>query len=549
VHGLLYDIGIAVIASTVIGFLTHKLKQPIILGYLVTGAIIGPQIGLGLVTDAESIEIISEIGLILLLFIIGLEMNPQKLLSSGRQLIVTGIGQFVLCVLLGIGFFSLFHYGFQGENLEGLYLALLCALSSTAIVVKILYDKFESDTLHGRITLGILIIQDVWAILLLAMQPNLANPYLPAIAVAIIKTIFLVVAGLLFSRYVLKYIFESIVNAPEMVVLMSIGWCSFVAFSAGYLGLSKEMGALVAGIAVSSYPYSIHVTAKTLPLRDFFLTLFFISLGMKMVEPTAEIIMMASVLVGFIFLSRFATVYPLLAVTGGGRRTSFITSLNLAQISEFSLVIAALGIGYGHVREELVALLIYAMAFSSIISSYAIKYNHQVFTFYDRAARALGLRPSQEAEDASDGSIGHPIVILGFHRAARALVNRIKEHNPSMLQKILVIDFNTEILKEVNKEGMTGIFGDISSYDTLHHAHVDKAAMIVSTLPDLLLKGTSNKQIVKLCRMLTTTAVIVATADTTAQADELRSAGATEIIFPYEMVGEYILHQIEKTCG
>ncbi|NUN70461.1 MAG: cation:proton antiporter [Bacteroidetes bacterium] len=548
-HGLLYDIGIAVIASTVIGFITHKLKQPIILGYLVTGAIIGPQIGLGLVTDAESIEIISEIGLILLLFIIGLEMNPQKLLSSGRQLIVTGIGQFVLCVLLGVAFFSLFNYGFQGGNLEGLYLALLCALSSTAIVVKILYDKFESDTLHGRITLGILIIQDVWAILLLAMQPNLANPYLPAIVVAIIKTIVLVVAGLLFSRYVLKYIFESIVNAPEMVVLMSIGWCSFVAFSAGYLGLSKEMGALVAGIAISSYPYSIHVTAKTLPLRDFFLTLFFISLGMKMVVPTQDIIIMASVLVGFIFLSRFATVYPLLSVTGGGRRTSFITSLNLAQISEFSLVIAALGIGYGHVREELVALLIYAMAFSSIISSYAIKYNHQVYTFYERVIRGIGLRSAQEKDDAAEGHGGHPIVILGFHRAARALVNRIKEHNPSMLQKVLVIDFNTEILREVNAEGMTGIFGDISSYDTLQHTHVGSASMIISTLPDLLLKGTSNKQIVKLCRMLSPSAVIIATADTTAQAEELRSAGATEIIFPYEMVGEYILHQIEKTCG
>ncbi|MBI2427691.1 MAG: cation:proton antiporter [Ignavibacteriales bacterium] len=217
-HGLLYDIGIAVIASTVIGFITHKLKQPIILGYLITGALVGPQIGFGLITEADSIEIISEIGLILLLFIIGLEMNPQKLISSGKQLIVTGIGQFVLCVLLGIGFFSLFNYSFSGEHLEGLYLALLCGLSSTAIVVKILYDKFESDTLHGRITLGVLIIQDVWAILLLAIQPNLANPYIPAIVLAIVKTVFLVVAGLLFSRYVLKYVFESIVNAPEMVV-------------------------------------------------------------------------------------------------------------------------------------------------------------------------------------------------------------------------------------------------------------------------------------------------------------------------------------------
>lgn len=548
-HGLLYDIGIAIIASTAVGYITHQLKQPIILGYLITGAIIGPQIGLGLISEAESIEIISEIGLILLLFIIGLEMNPQKLLSSGKQLIVTGLGQFILCVLLGVGFFSLFNYSFQGEHLEGLYLALLCALSSTAIVVKILYDKFESDTLHGRITLGILIIQDVWAILLLAMQPNLSNPYIPAILIAVIKTVVLVVAGLLLSRYVLKYVFESIVNAPEMVVLMSIGWCSFVAFAAGYLGLSKEMGALIAGVSISTFPYSIHVTAKTLPLRDFFLTLFFISLGMKMVTPTQEILLMATVLVGFIFLSRFATVYPLLSATGGGRRTSFITSLNLSQISEFSLVIAALGIGYGHIRQDLVALLIYGMAFSSIISSYAIKYNHQLFTLYERLLKGVGLRSTTESQDAGDTNGEHSIVILGFHRAARALVNRIKEHNPAMLKQILVIDFNTEILKQINKEGMKGVFGDINSLDTLHHAHVDKAKMILSTIPDLLLKGTNNKQIVKLCRMLTTDAVIIATADTAAQAGDLKKAGATEIIFPYEMVGEYLLQHIEKTCG
>lgn len=548
-HSLLYDIGVAIIAATAIGFLTHKLKQPIILGYLVTGAIIGPQIGLGFISEGENIEIISEIGLILLLFIIGLEMNPQKLLASGRQLIITGIGQFILCVLLGAGFFFLSGYSFSGENLEGLYLALLCALSSTAIVVKILYDKFEADTIPGRITLGVLIIQDVWAILILAMQPNLGNPYIPAIVVAILKTLFLVAAGLLFSRYILKYVFESIINAPEMVVLMSIGWCSFVAFSAGYLGLSKEMGALIAGVSISTFPYSIHVTAKTLPLRDFFLTLFFISLGMKMVEPSLEIFLTAFIFVTFIFVSRFATIYPLITLTGGGPRTGFITSLNLAQISEFSLVIAALGIGFGHIRPELVAELIYAMAFSSIISSYAIKYNHQIFMAFDRMITKIGFRSSHEGTDAAEHGDEHPIVILGFHRAARALVQRIKEHNPEILKKILVIDFNTEILKEVQKDGMSSVFGDINSLDTLHHAHVDKAKLILSTLPDLLLKGTSNKQIVKLCRMLTKDAHIVATADTNIQAEDLKNAGASEIIFPYEMVGEYLLHNIEKTCG
>ncbi|MBW7889092.1 MAG: cation:proton antiporter [Bacteroidetes bacterium] len=548
-NGLLYDIGIAVIASTVIGFITHKLKQPILLGYLITGALIGPQIGFGLITEAQSIEIISEIGLILLLFIIGLELNPKKLIAAGKQLLVTSIGQFLLCVLLGVGFFWLFNYSFSGGQLDGLYLALLTALSSTAIVVKILYDKFESDTLPGRITLGVLIIQDVWAILLLAIQPNLSNPFTLAIVVAILKTIFLVAAGLLFSRYVLKYVFESIINAPEMVVLMSIGWCSFVAFSAGYLGLSKEMGALIAGVSISSFPFSIHVTAKTLPLRDFFLTLFFISLGMKMVEPTFEIAAMAGVIVLFIFFSRFATVYPLIKLTGGGRRTAFITSLNLSQISEFSLVIASLGIGYGHIHESLVALLIYAMAFSSIVSSYAIKYNHQIFLFYQRLLKRLGVQTGNEKISAAENNIGHPIVILGFHRAARALVRKIKAHDPSLLNKLLVIDYNTEILREIRKDNIAGIFGDISSYDTLEHSHVGNAKMIVSTLPDLLLKGTNNKQIVKVCRMLATDAVIIATADTDQQADELKKLGASEIIFPYEMVGEYLMHHIEKSCS
>ncbi len=548
-HGLLNDIGIAVFAATIVGFLSHRLRQPIILGYLIAGALIGPSIGFKLITDAESIEVISELGLILLLFIIGLELNPQKIVASGKQLIVAGVGQFVLCVIIGYGFFTIIGFETTDGNLEGLYLALLCALSSTAIVVKILYDKFEADTIAGRITLGILIIQDIWAIMILTLQPNFSNPDIISVVIAIVKATLLLVAGFLISKYILRYMFESVLGSPEMVVLISIGWCSLVASGAGVLGLSKEMGALVAGISISSFPYSIHVTAKTLPLRDFFLTLFFISLGMKMVVPDPAMVLMGVVIVLFIIVSRFATLVPLLRMTGTGRRASFITSLNLAQVSEFSLVIAALGVGYHHITEDLVSMLIFSMALSSILSSYAIKYNHEIHAAWERMSRRIGLTTAAEKNDETNDEEMYSIVFLGFHRAARALVDRIKEHNIAMLSKILVIDFNTETLNEVRKLGMGGIFGDINSLDTLHHAHVDGAKMILSTIPDYLLKGTTNAKIVRSVRALAPSAYIVATADTTAQAEQMKTLGANEIVFPYEMVGDLLLHIVEKNHG
>src|SRR5918997_102553 len=175
-HHLLNDIGIALLTATVLGLIAHWLRQPIILGYLIAGAVIGPQMGFGLIHDAESIEIISEIGLILLLFIIGLELDVKALFASGRQLLVAGFGQFLLCAAMGVGLFAAFGYGLAGKSSDGLYLALMCALSSTAVVVKLLYDKGELDTLPGRMTLGVLVVQDVYAILVLAVQPNFANP-------------------------------------------------------------------------------------------------------------------------------------------------------------------------------------------------------------------------------------------------------------------------------------------------------------------------------------------------------------------------------------
>lgn len=544
-HGLLPEIGISILAATALGFAFQLFRQPVILGYLVAGALIGP-IGLKLVSNPQIIEVISEIGLILLLFIIGLELNPAKLVSSGRQLFYAGIGQFPLCVLIGTGFFMALGFGLGKEHLDALYLAIFCALSSTAIVVKLLYDKFELDTLPGRITLGILIFQDLWAILVLALQPHFNDPRVLLVALALGKSVALLTIGFMLSKYLLRWIFEKISKTPEMVVAMSIAWCAFMAGMGAWIGLSMEMGALIAGVSISTFPYSVHVTAKVLPLRDFFLTLFFLSIGMKIPVPSAALLYMAAVLVAFVIASRFLTVYPLLVFTGSGRRTSFISSLNLAQISEFSLVVAALGVEHGHIGQDMMALIIYAMAITSVLASYFIKGNHQAYLVFDRILDRLGFSLKTKETSAEGVHESYPVVLLGYHRGARAFIERLEEVAPHLLKKILVIDFNLEVLKELKDRNVKGIFGDISSMDTLEHSHVENAEILLCTIPDMLLKGTNNQTIVRVCRAVAPKAIIVATADSEDQIRELKSSGANEVLLPYSMIGDHTARLVEN---
>ena len=541
-HDLLPDIGVAILTATVVGLIAHFLRQPIILGYLVAGAVIGP-LGLRWIHGTGSVEVISEIGLVLLLFIIGLEMNIKSILAAGKQLLVAGFGQFIVCAAMGVGLFAAMGYGLTGSNSDGLYLALMCGLSSTAVVVKLLYDKQELDTLPGRLTLGILVIQDIYAIFVLAFQPNFANPTVAPILKALGATALLLAAGFLFSKYVLRFVFASIAKAPEMVVAVSIGWCAAVAGLAGAMGLSKEMGALVAGVSIAALPYSVHVTAKTLPLRDFFLTLFFVSLGMKITPLQPSMIAMVAAIVVFVIVSRFASIYPLLKLSGAGRRTAFITSLNLAQISEFSLVIASLGATkFGHISESTVAMVIYAMAITCVMSSYSIRFSHPLYLAFDKLQGKLGFGRSGDADAVDAGHhADRPVAILGYHRGGRSLVEQLLAKYPEMAGKLKDVDFNPENLKQLKARGIDGLFGDLSSLDTLHHAHLHHTKVIFCTIPDMLLKGTNNLTLVKGLRLIAPHSKIVATADDDKHEQALLDAGAAMALKPYDLMAERLM--------
>ncbi|HMO17945.1 MAG TPA: cation:proton antiporter [Oligoflexia bacterium] len=539
-HDLLHEIAISIIAATATGLICHFLKQPIILGYVLAGVLIGKNFGLGLVQDAHTVEVLSEVGLILLLFIIGLEINIGKLLSSGRQLLLTAVCQFPLCVIMGFGFFKIFPLFYTNDALSVLYLCLLLGLSSTAIVVKGLYDKQELDTLPGRLTIGTLVLQDIYAILILAVQPNLANPSLLPIATAIGNTVALLLIGFLFSKYALSALFKSVAKSPEMVLGLALGWCAVMAGIADGLHVSREMGALVAGLAIAAFPYSIHITAKTLPLRDFFLTLFFVSLGMKLTVPDGPILGPVLLLGSFIFLSRFLGIYPLLASTGAGRRAAFVTSLNLSQMSEFALVIGSIGLTLGHIPEDFVSLLVLSMVCMALISSYCIRFSHEIFLLINKVISKTFPEKEIRLNDIHH-SDNHDIVFAGFHRGAEAILQVIENKHPALLKRIIVIDFNPVTLSRLKQKGIAVTFGDISSFDTLEHAHIEHARIVLSTVPDTLLKGTNNFILTRMLKRLAPDATIIATAEDRTHQEQLIAEGASVALLPFEISAEWLV--------
>jgi voltage-gated potassium channel Kch len=218
-----------------------------------------------------------------------------------------------------------------------------------------------------------------------------------------------------------------------------------------------------------------------------------------------------------------------------------VVSLNLAQISEFSLVIAALAVDYGHIAADILSLITYAMALTAVLSSYSIKSNHQLFLLFDKLLALLGRRSLSTEQQEEKEEEYFPIVLLGCHRAGLEFVHKVADSYPELRKMILVIDFNLEILKFVSAKGFRGLFGDISSMDTLERAHVDKSAIILSTIPDMLLRGTTNESILLACRTLAPEATIVVTAESSKQLETFRNLGAAKVLYPYELMSNQII--------
>lgn len=542
-QGLVNDIAISIIAAWILAVLSQVLRQPVLLAYLVAGFIIGPH-GFQWITNAQNIETISGIGLSLLLFMIGLEIDLKKMLSAGRVITFTAAAQILGCVLLG---WLVFDWIGPAENrLEALYLGVAAAMSSTVIIVKILYDKRELETLAGRITLGVLVLQDVFVILFLALQPNLKNPALGPLTHAFGNVILLLSVAFLASRFVLPPVFRAVARLPELVLVGALAWCLALAGFAGWLGLSTAMGALIAGVMVSTFPYTLDVVAKVTSIRDFFVTLFFVGLGMEIPVPTWNFIRWTIFFCLFLVGSRLLTVFPPLYFMRQGYRISLLPAINLCQMSELSLVLLALGRTSGDVSDNIIGIAALSFALLAVDSTYAIFKNDYILEKTAPWLNKIGFRDLDQAVPA-DGIGEKPkrICLLGFSWTASSLLEEISRERSDLLEQTIIVDFNPNVYEKLRQRGVRVVYGDITQRDVLHHAGVAECEIIICSLPNMVLKGADNLKILRQLRELNPEAKIIVHAELLADIPILYAAGASFVIAPRLLEAADLLHAIE----
>jgi Kef-type K+ transport system membrane component KefB len=547
VSPLVADLGLCMVAAGLLAVTFEKLRIPVIAALLGAGVLLGPS-GLEAIEDRGSIDTIANLGLTLLLFVIGLEVNVKSLLASGRTLVITGLLQVPLTVAVGTGIFLLIGLG-GWELVDGpypaLYLGAACAFSSTLLVVKFLQENLLLDSVAGRLSVGLLIFQDIWAIVLLALQPSFSDPSVSPIILTFLGTAILGVLAVVVARLVLRHAFHVVARSPELVVTVALGWC----FGVGLFGanldriaqalgigasisVSMEMGALIAGATIATSPYAYEVVARVVHLRDFFVTLFFVGLGMSIPVPdSAGVVLLAVVLAVVAVALRFVVFLPMLYATGLDRRNSVAVSAKLAQVSEFCLVILYLGARLGHVSGDHVSVVIFAFVLTALATPVLFRTSDTLYRRLRGLMDAVGIR-SRQARAENEDHDAPRLVVLGFHRVASALLADLERLHPELVPHTLVVDTSTSIHDEIRRRGARVAYGDIASIEVLRHVGVGGAEVIVSSVPDELLKGTTNEQLTRSLRQLAPGAVIIANCTRASQAAALRAAGADHVFRP-----------------
>lgn len=546
---LVEELGLCLLAAGLLSAIFERLRIPTIAALLVAGVVLGP-VGLSSIGSSHDIETIANLGLTLLLFVIGLEVNPRALLASGRTLLWTGLLQVPLSVLMALGLFGVLPSVLlpqSGSRYALLYLALASAFSSTLLVARYLQERRVLDTVSGRLSMGVLVFQDIWAIVVLALQPSFESPQWMPIVLTFAGIALLGVLATLGARFVLPHLFAAVARTPELVVSLALSWCFAVALTGAHLGdllhvlgvkaqvsVSREMGALIAGMTIASFPYHHEVSVRVSNLRDFFVTLFFVALGMSIPVPdSVQVIALAGVLALFAVLLRFLVFVPLFYVTGLDRNNAVDASIKLAQISEFCLVIAYLGVQAGHIDRALGSVVIFAFVLTALATPALFKLSTHLPLRLDELFLRLGFSdPHRLPAKISSHSERPQIVVLGFHRVAAALLQDMSRQHPQMLSQVLVVDLNVQTHSIIKQLGVRVLYGSAGARETLLHAGVQHARLIISTIPDELLRGTSNQAIVRAVRAVAPEATIFACGSRAVQVEGLYQAGATYVYMP-----------------
>jgi len=530
------ELGLILGTATLMTVIMRLLKQPLIIGYIVTGILVGPYF-LDAIGSQEMLSTFSHIGISLLLFIVGLSLSPKVIKDVGKVSAVTGIGQVLFASL--IGFFIARLLGFS--TIVSLYVAVALTFSSTIIIMKLLSDKRDTDALYGRISIGFLIVQDIIAMFILMIIPSIpAGLDITAFIFGIVlRGVGLLVLLFLIGRYILPGITKAIAKSQEFLLLFSVAWCFALAGVFHYLNFAMEIGALLAGIALSFSEYRYEISSKMKPLRDFFIVLFFIFLGTQM-DFSSIGLYIAPILIFsvFILVGNPLIVMTLMGALGYTRRNSFLAGLTVAQISEFSLILIALGVTVGHLTNEVLSF-ITAIGLTTIAgSTYMIYYSNRIYPKISKYLKVFERKGEKVDEHKYHEHGEYDVILFGYDRIGHDLLESFKKIKKSFL----VVDYNPETIIDLAKEDINCRYGDASDSELLEDLSIPKAKMIVSTIPDF----DTNHLLINKIRQSNEKAIVIVVSHQIDEAMELYAAGATYIVMPHFLGGRLASTLIEQ---
>ena len=530
---IFFDIGMVIIIVSFFALLAKLLKQPLIPAYILTGLLVGPFFKI--ITQTDFIRTMSEIGIALLLFIVGLEMDLKKLKSVG---LVAYLGGFTKSLILFImGFIAAMLFGFV--MVESLYLGLIISFSSTMIVVKLLADNRELDTLHGRIIIGILLLEDIIAILILsALSTN--NGLL--LATSLLKGIGLLLLALFSSKIAFPSIFKFAAKSQELLFLLSISILFLFSILAASLGFSISVGAFIGGIVLANLPYNLGIIGKISSLRDFFAIIFFVSLGMELVVGSiSKLVLPLLAFIAIVILIKPFVVIFVCSFFGYKKKVSFLTGISLAQISEFSLIIASQGMLMGHISREIFTFTVVVALVTICLTAYFIKYEDKIYLKLAKYLRIFDKLSSRDNSLEYKPVDKTDVIICGHNRIGYTISRTLMR----MKKNILVVDFNPEIIKGLIERKVPCVYGDIGDAEVRERLPFKKASMVVSTVPD----KTDNILLIEETKKANKDAVIYVTSSQIDEALELYDAGADYVILPHLLGGEHVSILLQKSTA
>ena len=524
-----FIIGIAAIATII----ARLIRQPPIIAYIIAGILAGP-LFLNMISGAsDMIQLSAHIGVSFLLFIVGLNLDLRVLKEVGWTSLFAGSAQIIITVIVGF----LIAVGLGFSNLVALYLGVIFAFSSTVIVVKILSDKNEMDTLHGRISLGILIVQDLVAALALMIVPLINNGgTIFTIAGRFGFAVLIIIIIFVFSHFVLNRFMNYLAKSQETLFLFGIAWALILATIFFKQGFSLEIGALIAGISLASSKYSLDLSGKIKPLRDFFIVLFFVFFGSQLTGPIKPYLILYAVIFSlFIIIIKPIIVMTVLRIYGYKKKINFLTGLNMAQISEFSLIIILLGLNLNHLNREIISLVVLVALITIGISSYGIYYSGPIF---NKLSRLLNIFEGKNHKKDENKKESYDIILFGYHRIGYKIINSLK----NLKVKFVVVDYNPKVILSLARQGIECIYGDAGNKEFLKEIQLYKAKIVISTIPDV----ESSLIIKEALKESRSGAIFIATTEQPLSALDLYKKGVDYVILPHHLGGDYAAHMIKN---